>query len=33
MGFKLCRSRKGGHGPQARRERRYRRQPTSGRQP
>jgi predicted P-loop ATPase/phage/plasmid primase-like uncharacterized protein len=33
MGFKLCRSRKGGHGPHAKRERRYRRQPTSGRQP
>lgn len=32
-GFKLCRARKGGHGPRAKRERRYRRQPTSGGQP
>jgi predicted P-loop ATPase len=30
MGFKLCRARKGGHGPQGKRERRYRRQPGSG---
>lgn len=33
MGFKLCRARKGGHGPRAKRERRYRRQPASGGQP
>jgi predicted P-loop ATPase len=30
MGFKLCRARKGGHGPGGKRERRYRRQPGSG---
>jgi predicted P-loop ATPase len=30
MGFKLCRARKGGHGPKGKRERRYRRQPGSG---
>jgi predicted P-loop ATPase len=30
MGFKLCRARKGGHGPKGKRERRYRRQPDSG---
>jgi predicted P-loop ATPase len=30
MGFKLCRARKGGHGPGGKRERRYRRQPSSG---
>ena len=30
MGFKLCRARKGGHGPNAKRERRYRRTPLPG---
>jgi len=29
MGFKLCRARKGGHGPKGKRERRYRRTPSS----
>ncbi|MBN8890720.1 MAG: hypothetical protein BGP12_09070 [Rhodospirillales bacterium 70-18] len=29
LGFKQCRARKGGHGTSAKRERRYRRSPTS----